>query len=293
MQIAPLRGAMAALLLAVAAGGALAGNPRTELQRLLDDTWRWTLRHDPEMASSLGDTEAAGRWSDHSPEALDAQDAEARALAARLRRIDARRLGAEDRVSHELLAHELGLALERQRHPVLRTQVLSSVQGPHLALAGVLQDMPMASEADARRVLARLAAWPARVEQDMALQRQALRLGWLSHRASLQRVLEQLDGQLALAPREQPAFEPLRRLLAAGPDTHIARKWGTACAEDVSARARAVVSPLKACENPRAILPLLRDFDRELKSRGVNPGTSADLTVASVAVLLLQERLAQ
>ena len=55
MQIAPFRGAMAALLLAVAAGGALAGNPRTELQRLLDDTWRWTLRHDPEMASSLGE----------------------------------------------------------------------------------------------------------------------------------------------------------------------------------------------------------------------------------------------
>lgn len=221
MQIAPLRGAVAALLLALTAGGALAGSPRAELHRLLDDTWRWTLRHDPEMASSLGDTDAAERWGDHSPAALDAEDAEARALAARLRRIDARRLGADDRVSHELLAHELGLALERQRHPVLRTQVLSSVAGPHLALAGVLQDMPMASEADARRVLARLAAWPTRVEQDMALQRQALRLGWLSHRASLQRVLEQLDGQLALPPREQPAFEPLRRLLAAGPEVPL------------------------------------------------------------------------
>lgn len=82
------------------------------------------------------------------------------------------------------------------------------------------------------------------------------------------------------------------RLLACAPDTHIARKWGNALATAISARARAVESTFKACENPRNAVALLRAFDDELKSRGVNPGTSADLTVASVAVLLLQARLA-
>lgn len=82
------------------------------------------------------------------------------------------------------------------------------------------------------------------------------------------------------------------QLLAAGPDSHIARKWGRALADEVSTRARTLESALKACENPRAVVPRLRAFDDELKSRGVNPGTSADLTVASVAVLLLRERLA-
>ena len=82
------------------------------------------------------------------------------------------------------------------------------------------------------------------------------------------------------------------RLLAASPDTHIARKWGMRLAMEVCARARAVESTLKACENPRAAVAPLRAFDDELKSRGVNPGTSADLTVACVAVLLLQARLA-
>ena len=82
------------------------------------------------------------------------------------------------------------------------------------------------------------------------------------------------------------------RLLADGPDTHIVRKWGITLAEEVSARARAVESALKACENPRTAVAQLWAFDDELKSRGVNPGTSADLTVACVAVLLLQARLA-
>ncbi|MBK6660398.1 MAG: triphosphoribosyl-dephospho-CoA synthase [Proteobacteria bacterium] len=81
-------------------------------------------------------------------------------------------------------------------------------------------------------------------------------------------------------------------LLARAPDTHIERKWGNALAAEVSTRARAVESTLKACENPRAAVAHLRDFDDELKARGVNPGTSADLTVACVAVLLLQSRLA-
>ena len=82
------------------------------------------------------------------------------------------------------------------------------------------------------------------------------------------------------------------RLLAASPDTHIVRKWGMRLALEVCERARAVESTLKACENPRAAVAPLRAFDDELKSRGVNPGTSADLTVACVAVLLLQARLA-
>ncbi|MCC6708416.1 MAG: triphosphoribosyl-dephospho-CoA synthase [Gammaproteobacteria bacterium] len=81
-------------------------------------------------------------------------------------------------------------------------------------------------------------------------------------------------------------------LLAHAPDTHIERKWGKTLATAVSARARAVASALEACENPRNAVAHLRAFDDELKSRGVNPGTSADLTVACVAVFLLQSRLA-
>jgi len=79
--------------------------------------------------------------------------------------------------------------------------------------------------------------------------------------------------------------------LAAEPDSHIVRKHGRALAEAVSAQARAVETAVEACENPRRFMSMLEAFDRELKSRGVNPGTSADLTVASVSALLLRERL--
>ena len=44
--------------------------------------------------------------------------------------------------------------------------------------------------------------------------------------------------------------------------------------------------------NPAAAFPVLLAFDRALKERGVNPGTSADLTVASLLASELDDMLA-
>lgn len=81
------------------------------------------------------------------------------------------------------------------------------------------------------------------------------------------------------------------RFMAEFDDSHIVRKHGAARAETVRARAREVETAFKACENPGACEAMLEDFDRELKRGGVNPGTSADLTVASLLALLLEAEL--
>lgn len=77
-------------------------------------------------------------------------------------------------------------------------------------------------------------------------------------------------------------------LLGRIPDTHIMRKFGADRAHAVSTAARALESGFKACENPATFAPELKKFDRELKQNGVNPGTSADLTVACLIALLLE-----
>lgn len=76
-------------------------------------------------------------------------------------------------------------------------------------------------------------------------------------------------------------------LLASLEDSHIARKWGRALAAAVKAEARSVTSALKACETQKQRWMLLSAFDKTLKGRGLNPGTTADLTVASLLALLL------
>jgi triphosphoribosyl-dephospho-CoA synthase len=69
--------------------------------------------------------------------------------------------------------------------------------------------------------------------------------------------------------------------LAAFPDSHVVRKHGLAVALAVQVEADGVRVALAGCADPAAMLPSLLAWDRILKTEGVNPGTSADLTVAS------------
>ncbi len=68
--------------------------------------------------------------------------------------------------------------------------------------------------------------------------------------------------------------------LAGFPDSHIARKFGLDTARSVQ-RAAADLR-LTLPDDPAAAFPALLAFDDDLKRRGLNPGTSADLTVASL-----------
>lgn len=69
--------------------------------------------------------------------------------------------------------------------------------------------------------------------------------------------------------------------LAAFPDSHIARKYGLETAEAVRAAARDVSAEISDAGRPEAFARALA-FDRELKEKALNPGTSADMTVCAL-----------
>ena len=70
-------------------------------------------------------------------------------------------------------------------------------------------------------------------------------------------------------------------------DAHVLRKQGPTTAQWLRVAARQVASEWRKCENLSQRHDRLQRFDSELKARGVNPGTSADLTVASLFALFL------
>ena len=78
-------------------------------------------------------------------------------------------------------------------------------------------------------------------------------------------------------------------LLAAVPDTHIARKFGRQTAQEVSAEASRLAETLDRQGTNKHVLAQLLRFDNELKQKGINPGTTADLTVAALTVGWLQD----
>jgi triphosphoribosyl-dephospho-CoA synthase len=74
------------------------------------------------------------------------------------------------------------------------------------------------------------------------------------------------------------------QFLAAFPDSHIARKFGASVAEAVRAEAAVLAASPAGVADKRQRMKALLDFDLSLKCRGINPGTAADLTVASLLV---------
>ena len=70
--------------------------------------------------------------------------------------------------------------------------------------------------------------------------------------------------------------------LGAAPDTHILRKFGPATAESIRREAANWRDASAAARDPEEMTKELLSWDRALKARGINPGTSADLTVATL-----------
>jgi triphosphoribosyl-dephospho-CoA synthase len=70
--------------------------------------------------------------------------------------------------------------------------------------------------------------------------------------------------------------------LASFPDSHIARKHGLAVAGQVRRDAIALQARVSAARSLDDVLPTVLAWDAKLKQAGINPGTSADLTVATL-----------
>ncbi len=83
-------------------------------------------------------------------------------------------------------------------------------------------------------------------------------------------------------PAPWPVAAVYLAFLAGFPDSHIARKNGPEAAARVQIEAQEARKRVMNTANPAETLQDLLRFDRRLKARGLNPGTSADLTVATV-----------
>jgi uncharacterized protein (DUF885 family) len=185
----------------------------TRAQALFAAHWEELLRLYPEQATRSGEHRYGDRLNDASAEGLAAQDAWWRSQQQLVHTLNRPRLSAADQLSLDLLQHQADDQVQLQRFDGWRTMnVSASPFGFQGGLARLLRVSPMESMAQAEQMLARFAAYPRRVEQEIARLRQGMAGGWVPPRPSLTRVLAQLDAQMAGAPQRSPFFEPFERL---------------------------------------------------------------------------------
>jgi len=97
--------------------------------------------------------------------------------------------------------------------------------------------------------------------------------------------LAALDAALSLGEKGMwPTVFVYMAFLAGFSDSHVARNHGSEIAGRIQEEAIAVRASLETTHDEAARVHLLMEFDRRLKARAINPGTSADLTVACLLV---------
>ncbi len=98
------------------------------------------------------------------------------------------------------------------------------------------------------------------------------------------------DRQIAAGATAECATSGLfLALLARWPDSHLVRKFGDSVAQTVTREAGQYYAEYISWAAPASLRRDLLDWDSRLKAQGLNPGSSADLTVATLFAYHLRQ----
>lgn len=78
-------------------------------------------------------------------------------------------------------------------------------------------------------------------------------------------------------------------MLALFPDSHIERKYGKQYSEWIAGEMALLCKTMQTANKLEEVLPMLYSIDKAFKAKKINPGTTADMTVATVLVVLLEQ----
>ena len=182
------------------------------LHALFDAEWEADMRRYPEWATYVGDHRYGDRLHDATPATRAAEFAAARAALAAAQAIRRDALSAQDQVSLDVFLDGKTRNLSFEPFAGYRSMSLGALGGFQSDFAELLAASPVASRAQVDQMLARMAAYPKRVDQELLRLREGMTLGWVPPRSVLDRVLTQLDAQLTPPIEQGPFFLPFTKL---------------------------------------------------------------------------------
>ena len=89
------------------------------------------------------------------------------------------------------------------------------------------------------------------------------------------------------------ALTVFTEVLARFPDSHIERKYGKQYSEWIAEHMSLLCKAMEAAKTLNEVMPMLHSIDKAFKAKKINPGTTADITVATVLVVLLEQLFSQ
>ena len=187
------------------------GSESERLKSFFDLYWLTELREAPEWATYVGAAGFDDRLGDLSPETLALSRRISHLELAALSSIDRARLAPAEQVSYDLALRRFRQAIEGEAFPA-EYLLIDQMGGIHQELTTLLPAMPARTPRDYENMLTRLRAYPAVVDQAMALLDQGLKAGITPPRVTLRDVPGQVEALLAGDPLQGPILEPFKKI---------------------------------------------------------------------------------
>jgi len=192
-----------AIFLFSMAGSALA-DATAEFQALLDEHWEWRLANSPVMASMMGDRRYNREWGDNSLDAIEQDHLETRAFLRRVYSIDRNALSTEDKLNYELFRRQLQDDVDE--HQFESYLLPFDHQGGIQNLDNLANRLSFKSISDYDDWIARLDKIDDMIDQVIDLAERGRRKGLVSPAVLMQRMPDQIKGQVVEFPADSPFF---------------------------------------------------------------------------------------
>ena len=180
-------------------------NPTVAVTQLADAFVAATMARWPEAATFLGVPNAQhARVFDNSPEAKRAWDKQVDTFQATLRAIDKSGLaGRPELITYGFLEQALGEEIGTRACNAELWNV-DQMNGWQVSVPAYLQRQPVATDADRKAALERLAQYPRFIDREIATLQRGLAAGYAAPRVSVDRVVAQIEALAASEPAKSP-----------------------------------------------------------------------------------------
>jgi len=175
---------------------------------LLHEQWEYTLEHQPEFASILGDRRYNDRWSDPSPEGVAADLHAKLSFLARFSAVDTTGFPDSDALDLQLMIRGLREDLE-DAHFEDWLMPVNQFSGVHLMLPQLVAMLPFATVKDYEDYIHRLDAVPVVLDKVLRLMHDGMAKGLMPPRFLLERSVAQAEGLAQMTPEASPFAAPL------------------------------------------------------------------------------------
>ncbi|HYX52308.1 MAG TPA: DUF885 domain-containing protein [Candidatus Limnocylindrales bacterium] len=183
--------------------------PGRALHALFDSEWDYEMQQSPEWASTLGDRRWNDRWHDASIKAIEARHQHSLQVLGRLKQIDRTRLDAKDEFNYDLFKKSYEDDVEGYKFR--RFLVPLNQRGGIQTQDELTENLRFETVKDYEDWIDRMRAFPALMDQTIALMREGAKEHMVHPKVIMQRIPAQIDKQIVSDPEKSGFFKPFLR----------------------------------------------------------------------------------